>query len=142
MSASLPGKNNNGCYFSLPQTIWKKISNNRNDISISLSVKFTNKNQKFLINLTDTDEGETALPWEMEYEIKAVDYPLDKWVSIEIPLSKLSQGGAWSNVTQKFYPSEGKFDWNRLDKLQLYFNDFENAMSGEIYVDDIMIKKK
>ena len=142
VTVTLPGKNNNGCNYTLPKIIWNKIANNKDSCSISMSVKFTNKNQKFSIGLNDSDEGEVALPWTREYEIRASDYKSGEWVNIELPLSKFYETGAWSNKTKKWYPSEGKFDWNRLELLQLYFNDFENAMSGEIYVDDIMIKKK
>ena len=140
MTASLPGENANGSYFILPQTIWKKVVNNKEVYNISLSVKFSNKNQKFLIAIADTDEGEAALPWAIEYEIRASDYKSGEWVNIEIPLSKFYQAGAWSNKTQKYYPSEGKFDWTRPEKLEFHFGDV--AMSGEIYIDDIVIKKK
>ena len=135
-----PGENANGSFFILPQTIWEKVANNKEVYNISLSVKFSNKDQKFLIAIDDTDEGEAALPWSIEYEIRASDYKTGEWVNIEIPLSKFYQAGAWSNKTQKYYPSEGKFDWTRPEKLEFHFGYY--AMSGDIYIDDVVIKKK
>ena len=142
LSASLPGNNSNGIYFTFKQKFLKEIVKNKDAISIKLSFKFANKTQKFTIVFIDTDEGETALPWQMEYEIKASNYKSGEWVTIEVPFSEFNQEGAWSNKTQKGYPPEGKFDWNRLESLSFYFNDYENAMSGDIYIDDIVIKKK
>ena len=141
IKASLSG-DNNGFFFYLPQTIWEKVADNKEVYNISLFVKFSNNNQKFLIAIDDTDEGEAALPWAIEYEIRASDYKSGEWINIEIPLSKFYQAGAWSNKTQKYYPSEGKFDWTRLEKLEFHFNDYEKTMSGDIYIDDVVIKKK
>ena len=142
MKVSLPGENNNGCYFQIAKRIRDEIIENKDDLCISLSVKFTNKNQSFTIGLVDNDEGEAALPWAVEYGLKASDYDLYEWIDIEIPLTKFYETGAWSGITQKWYSPEGKFDWSRLNQLRILFNDFENAMSGDIYIDDVVIKMK
>ena len=140
--ASFIIQNNNGCYFQIAKRIRDEIIENKDDLCISLSVKFTNKNQSFTIGLVDNDEGEAALPWAVEYGLKASDYDLYEWIDIEIPLTKFYETGAWSGITQKWYSPEGKFDWSRLNQLRILFNDFENAMSGDIYIDDVVIKMK
>lgn len=142
MAVSLPGANGNNCRFSIAKTLWNEVNKNKNALSISFSVKFTNANQFFSIGIVDNDEGEPALPWAVEYGLRASDYKLNEWINIEIPLSKLYEAGAWSSITQKWYSPEGKFDWTRVDELRIVFNDYENAMSGDIYIDDLMIKKK
>ena len=142
MAVSLPGANGNNCRFSIAKTLWNEVNKNKNALSISFSVKFTNANQFFSIGIVDNDGGEPALPWAVEYGLRASDYKLNEWINIEIPLSKLYEAGAWSSITQKWYSPEGKFDWTRVDELRIVFNDYENAMSDDIYIDDVVIKKK
>ncbi len=131
------------CNFLLPHAITTKVAEYEKSLALSFSVKFTDKNQWFDIYLQDTDEGEANLPWRKAYTVKASDYPLNKWVSVEIPISDFKNSwGTWSNKTSKWYDRESQFEWSRFQTLYFNFEDWENKKTGDIYIDDVVIKQK
>ena len=125
----------------LPKQIISKVAANRNELVLSLSVKFTDAKQDFALHLVDTD-GEAELPpWRKTAYIKASDYKIGEWVTVKIPLSQLKEDGAYSFKTQKWFDSKGEFDWNRLECV--YFDFYhETNQKGDIYIDDVVIKSK
>ena len=142
ISVSYPGQWN-GCRFYPPQKIISTMAKNPQAYSVCLAVKFTDKNQEFKIYLKNTDKGEEGLPWRKSYTVKASDYSTGKWVSVEIPVSKFTNlDGAFSDITNQWYNLPCKFDWSRLELLYFDFDDPNNKLTGEIYIDDIMIKTK
>lgn len=131
------------CKFILPKIIASKMGEYNKSLEISFSVKFTDKNQNFNLYLQDSDEGEKNLPWKKGYTIKATDYPLNEWVKISIPLSNFKNTrGTWSDKSGKWYDLDSKFEWSRFEKLYFDFEDWDNSKEGDIYLDDIVIKKK
>ena len=141
ISVTYPNQSN-GCIFFLPHKISSKISENPQSFTVNLAVKFTSKNQEFNLSIRDSDEGEEGLPWRKGYTIKASDYSLGKWITIEVPISKFSDiNGAWSDVTQKYYDNPCGFNWSRFEALYFDF-DWGNQNTGDIYIDDVVIKKK
>lgn len=132
----------NGCKFLLPNKVTSMMAENPQSFSVSFSVKFADNKQEFRFQLSDTDEGAELPPWNISVPIKAADYKVGEWVTVEIPVSKLTESGAWSNKANKWFPPQGKFDWSRLDSIYFDFDDFDNKNKGDIYIDDIMIKNK
>ena len=130
------------CDFSIDKNIASQLAEYEKELSICFSVKFTNVNQSFLIDFRDKDEGSALLPWSRAFRVEASDYPIGKWIEIEIPFSNITETGAWSNTEQKFYEPQNKFDWNRLEVLSLNFNDNDNEYTGDVYLDNIVIKMK
>ena len=132
----------NGCRFNLPNRITSIIAESPQSFTVSFSVKFADIKQEFRFQLSDTDEGAELPPWNISVPIKASDYSVGEWVTIEIPVSKLTESGAWSNKANKWFNPQGRFDWSRLDSIYFDFDDFDNKNKGDIYIDDIVIKNK
>ncbi len=131
------------CKFLLPNSISSKFAEYENSLAVCFSVKFTDKSQDINIFLQDTDEGEANLPWRKVYKVKASDYSLNKWVSVEIPISDFKNAhGTWSDRTQKWYDLECQFEWSRFHFLYFDFEDWDNKKKGDIYIDDVVIKQK
>ena len=125
----------------LPKPIISKVAANRNNLVLSLSVKFTDAKQTFNVYLEDSD-GEAELPpWRIAAYINASDYKIGEWVTVEIPLSQLKEGGAYSYKAQKYFNPQGKFDWTRFTCVHFDFYH-ETNQKGDIYIDDVMIKRK
>ncbi len=141
MSVSYPG-DSNGLRFSLPKKLSSKVADNRQSLFVSFKVKFANSNQEFRVHLMDSDGGEEALPWRKTYTVKASAYPVNKWVTVEIPISAFEDSyGTWSDKTQKWHSLPCDFDWARLESLYFDFDDYDNKNTGDILIDDIMITK-
>lgn len=130
-----------GMKIALSNIITAAFKDDADNMTISLSVKFSSPRQQFELNLLDSDGGENELAWSKTYLIKASDYSVGDWINIELPISKFADGyGAWSDVTQKWYDLPGQFDWTRFENL--YFKFLYSPDDGDIYIDDIVIKKK
>ncbi|MBO4706249.1 MAG: cellulase family glycosylhydrolase [Spirochaetaceae bacterium] len=128
--------------FSLPKLVTSKVIENHDSFYISFAVKFSNVNQVFRLNLSDTDEGEELPPWNITVPIRASDYQVGKWVTVEIPVSKFKESGAWSSKANKWFDAQGKFDWARFSSIYFDFDDFDGKKIGDIYIDDVVIKQK
>lgn len=87
--------------FILPQKILSKVIENYNAYSISFAVKFSNDKQEFRVSLADSDEGEELPPWNITVSVRASDYKVGEWVTVEIPLSNFKETGAWSGKENK-----------------------------------------
>ena len=130
-----------GVTLKLPGSITSKLAEYHDDLELSLSVKFTDKNQTFSVCLRDTDGGAELPPWSNAAFINASDYKIGEWVTVEISLSQLKEDYAWSNKEQKQFRPQGKFDWKRIECIYLNFwHDYNQK--GDIYFDDVVIKKK
>ena len=142
LKVSYPNQNN-GCKLIIPNKITSKVAENSSAFSVSFAVKFTDKNQKFNLCLRDSDKGIEGLPWRKGYEIKASDYKVGEWVTVEIPISKFTDFyGVYSNVTNTYYDLACQFEWARFETVYFDFDDFEYRNVGDIYIDDIVLKKK
>ena len=124
-----------------PKPIMSKVIENRCNLVISFSVKFTDAKQNFKLHLMDTDGGEELPPWRNTAYIIASDYKVGEWVTVEIPLSQLKEEGAYSDKVQKWFNPQNKFDWSRIDRVNFDFWH-ETNQKGDIYIDDVMFKRK
>ena len=142
MKATYSGKGQcGGIVFFPPKKIISNFIANRDSLCISFSVKFTDENQIIELHLVDTDEGAELPPWQNTYTVKASDYKTGEWVTVQIPVSDFAETGAWSNKASKWFNPQGKFDWNRFDCI--YFDFWhETNQKGDIYIDDVVIKRK
>ena len=130
-----------GLSLKLPVSIISKVAEYHNNLVLSFSVKFADKNQTFTVSLRDTDGGSELPPWSNAAFIKASDYKIGEWVTVDIPLSKMNEEPGWSDKEQKQFSPQGKFDWNRVESI--YFNFWhETDQKGDIYIDDVVIKRK
>lgn len=141
MVISYPGKQN-GCNFYLPNKVISLMTEKPQNFTVSFSVKFADNKQEFYLNLSDTDEGAELPPWNISVPVRAADYKVGEWVTVEVPVSKLTESGAYSNKANKWFPPQGKFDWSRLECIYFSFDDFDNKNKGDIYIDDVVIKMK
>ncbi len=127
----------------LPKIIASKFEENVDSLVVCLDVKFTDKSQSFEVLLQDSDFGRKELPWSKHYELKAADYALNEWVTVEIPVSSFQENrGVYSDVDQKWYDLPCEFTWSRFQKVFLDFNDHNDSKKGDVFVDNIIIKMK
>ncbi len=87
-------------------------------------------------------EAESAdLPWRMVWTLDSGPVPADgAWHAVRIPLSAMTDAGAWKTAEQKWYPAEGKFSW--ADVVGLQFAAEHQGFKGTlIEFDDIRIVK-
>lgn len=141
MIISYPSQQN-GCRFNLPNRITSIIAETPQSFTVSFSVKFADNKQEFRLNLSDADEGAELPPWNISVPVRAADYKVGEWVTIEIPISRLSESRTWSNKANKSFNPQGKFDWSRLECIYFDFDDFDYKNKGDIYIDDIVLKIK
>ena len=131
-----------GAIFVPPKKIISSFVKDNASLCISVSVKFTDKNQILRVHLCDTDEGAELPPWQNSYIVKASDYKTGDWVTVEIPVSKFKESGAWSDKVSRWFDPQGKFDWSRFERIFIEVKSENDLMKGDIYIDDIVIKKK
>ena len=131
-----------GTVFFPPKKIISAFAANREALCISFSVKFTDKNQTLVLHLNDTDEGSELPPWQNTYTVKASDYKTDQWVTVGIPVSKFKESGAWSSKVNQWFDPQGKFDWFRFEGIVFEIKSENDITNGDVYIDDIVIKKK
>lgn len=125
----------------LPKGIVNKLEENKDSVKLSFSVKFTDKKQEFTIHIMDSDGGSALPPWRNSVMVRAADYSINEWVTIELPLSEFNESGAWTDIDKKWFNPQNKFDWNRVDWVFFEFYNNQNEYSGDVYVDDIVLKK-
>ena len=130
-----------GVTLKIPGSITSKIAEYHDNLELSLSIKFTDKYQTFSVCLKDTDGGAELPPWSNVAFIKASDYKIGEWVTVEIPFSQLKEDYTWSNKEQRQFSPQGKFDWKRIECIYLNFWH-ETNLKGDIYIDDVVIKQK
>ncbi len=87
-------------------------------------------------------KSEGFLPWNLGFTIRASDYRVGEWVTVEIPLSNFKESGVWSSKENKWLDPRVEFDWNRFKTLHFDFDDWENRNTGDIYLDDIVFKHR
>ena len=128
--------------FYLPKAIASKVAECHNDLVISFAVKFTDAKQDFKLHFMDSDGGEELPPWRNTVQIKASDYKIGEWVTVEVPVSQFKEDGAWSDKIDKWFNPQGKFDWSRFDCVYFDFYHEKPNQKGDIYIDDVVIKQK
>jgi endoglucanase len=83
--------------------------------------------------------SESAVPWRMRYTINENILPPDgRWHIIRIPLSQMSEHGAWVNAQQKWLSPEGKFSWKDIQRLE-FDSEYGDMKGINIWFDEIKI---
>lgn len=81
--------------------------------AITLTVK-TGKPCSFDVRLINGEDA-SSIPWRLNTTVKIEAD--GNWHTVRIPLSELSEQGAWINAAQKWLPPQGKFSWSNIAGL-------------------------
>jgi len=101
----------------------------RADKSVSFDVRFVNR------------ESHSSVPWRMRFRIDESALPADsRWHTIRIPLSQMSEHGAWVNDKQQWIQPKGEFSWSDIDRLEFVAEHFD-LTSARLWFDNIRIVK-
>ena len=106
--------------------------------AIDFIVRGSETGIKFDIRFVDTKSEQTGdHPWRMGTTIDASDATWDrKWQHAHIPLSTLAEQGSWDVDT--WYNPEGKFDWTKVDKLEIS-TEYTDIIGKSVWFDNIFI---
>ncbi len=110
------------------------------DLKLEFEVRSNTPNQKLSVyfrNLTPDDEKRPKVKaWRA---INSLTLKSDgKWHKVSIPLSEFKDSGAWNVSDNKWYNSEGLFDWH---KVRALIFDFQSPVTKGISFRNIEIKK-
>ena len=84
-------------------------------------------------------ENPNSIPWRMRYTINDKILPPDgKWRTIRIPLNGMEDMGAWVNSTQKWLPSQKKFSWSDINRLE-FVAEHGDMKGVHVWFDDIKL---
>lgn len=103
---------------------------------VELNIMFTQKNQVLELRLIDSEE-ENQIPWRMSFFLDAKKYELNKWQKVRIPLSSMSETGAWISEKNQWCPARNEFDWARISSLRICAE--QGPVPGKILIDEIKI---
>jgi endoglucanase len=109
--------------------------------ALDFIVKGSVPNTGFSLRFIDTKTSDPDdHPWRMNFNIDENHYANDgKWHHLHIPLTQFKEQGSWDNNT--WYNPEGKFDWTKIDKLEITIeNNYPNA--PVFWFDNIHITNK
>lgn len=109
---------------------------NLSETFVELNVMFTQKNQVLELRLIDSEE-EKQIPWRMSFSLDAKKYELNKWQKVRIPLSSMSETGAWITEKNQWCPARNDFDWARISSLRICAE--QGPVPGKILIDEIKI---
>lgn len=109
---------------------------NLSETFVELNVMFTQKNQVLELRLIDSEE-EKQIPWRMSFFLDAKKYELNKWQKVRIPLSSMSETGAWISEKNQWCPARNEFDWARISLLRICAE--QEPVPGKILIDEIKI---
>jgi len=100
----------------------------------------TNVPVLFDIRFTNV-ESSTSLPWRMRYTFNnTMTAPNTNWQLIRIPLSMMSEHGAWAVRDSRWHPPRGEFNWQRVNRLE-FVAEHDDLTGVEILFDSIRIGK-
>lgn len=123
--------------FDFIQNINLKSFADDSDVKLKLFVK-GNKNIKFDICFVDSkNNSENNHPNRVRYTVDANNFTFDNnWHFLEVPLKDFTEYGIWYD--NKWYNPEGKFDWSKVDRLQI-IAEHQNLNEVSLYFDKISI---
>jgi endoglucanase len=100
----------------------------------------TEKPARFDIRFVNP-ENANSIPWRMRYSINEKILPPDgKWNTIRIPLSDMTEHGAWVNASQTWLGPQGKFSWKGVSQMEFVSEDGD-LKNCYIWFDSIKIVK-
>jgi endoglucanase len=92
---------------------------------------------KFDVRFVDNKTGVSDHPWRMGYTIDQTIAAWDRrWHHLHINLNAFNERGSWDNGS--WYNPEGKFDWTRVDKLEIT-TEYSVSAGQELWFDNIYI---
>jgi endoglucanase len=100
----------------------------RTGIQTSFDIRFLNS------------ESQSSIPWRMRYTIDERSLPPDdRWHTIRIPLSSMSEHGAWLGASSQWLEPRGNFSWRNVSRIE--FVAEHSDINGIIRFDDIKITR-
>ena len=108
------------------------------DYALDFMVRGSEPGIKFEIRFRDSKTSEPEdHPWRMGITIDQSSANWDrKWHHVRIPLTSLTERGAWDNGT--WYNPEGKFDWTKVDRLEIS-TEYTDILGKKLWFDNIHI---
>jgi endoglucanase len=105
--------------------------------ALDFMVRGNTPGTKFEIRFVDTKTGTTDHPWRKGFTIDQAVASWDKkWHHVHLMLSSFTERGSWDNGA--WYNPEGKFDWTRVDKLEIS-TEYSVTAGQELWFDNIYI---
>jgi len=93
---------------------------------------------QFDIRFVDLEDV-NAIPWRMRYVIDEKLLPPDgKWHAISIPLSAMTEHGAWINATREWVEPQGKFSWKQVRQLE-FVAEYGDMKGQTVWFDEIKV---
>ena len=100
----------------------------------------TEKQARFDVRFVNKESAST-IPWRMRYMIDEKNLPADgRWHTIRIPLSEMSEHGAWINAKQQWVGPKNEFSWQNVSELE-FVSEYSDLKGSRILFDDIKITK-
>ena len=109
------------------------------NLSLEFEIKTTQKDFKLDVYFADKEDktqGKNGLGWRAKISLRDKDGVNDgKWHKVSVPLKEFVDYGAWDIV---WYPSEGLFSWQKVERLVFDFTDTDQT--EECCLRNIVIK--
>ncbi len=104
---------------------------------LEFEVKTSDPNFKMNVYFTDSEKDD--IPWREGIFLNKNDIKTDgSWNKISFPLNKFIDIGGWNNKEQKWYPSQNKFSWKKIENLVFSADDV--PIKKELGLRNIVIK--
>jgi len=100
----------------------------------------TERPVKFDVRFVNPENAQ-SVPWRMRYTIDENILPPDgNWHTVRVPLSAMSEHGAWLDAAQSWLEPRGEFSWENASQLEFVS---EHAAMKNIYIrfDEIKISR-
>ena len=101
----------------------------RTDRMARLDVRFVNR------------ETTSSPPWRMRYTLDETILKYDgNWQTIRIPLSEMTEHGAWVNSRQQWIQPRGEFTWSNVYQFEIV-SEHMSLLGHTLWFDEIRITK-
>ncbi|NCP84572.1 MAG: cellulase family glycosylhydrolase [Bacteroidetes bacterium] len=98
-----------------------------------------NVNQ-FEVRFENPDNYPEVIPWRKRTILtKSIYFPDSQWRKISIPLSEMSESGAWVNSKQLWLDAKGEFSWETINRL-LFVAESEDLKGDSVLVKNLIIR--
>ena len=99
----------------------------RTERMVTFDVRFVNR------------ESISAIPWRIRFTIDDKVLPPDgRWHAVRIPLSDMSEHGAWINASQEWREPQGQFSWKQVGQME-FVAEHGDMKNQTVWFDSIKI---
>ena len=107
---------------------------------LEFDLRVTGTVSQLELRFENPDNYPDVIPWRNRTTLKkSNDFPDSQWRKISIPLSQLSESGAWINSKQLWIDGKGEFSWNAINRL-LFVAENEDLKGDSVLVKNLMIR--